>query len=136
MITIIYFFVVILFSFNVLFAEEIKTLPEFECTVIKMTDIKSGKSIFGERKYPSVELRHYTDGDWLFRIKEIKVKLSSSAVIKKELFLENSVIYNISANNKKLKFVLVGKPPSREAEGFELNDDPIFTKMIAQLTCH
>lgn len=130
------FFIGFLFSLNVSLAEELKTLPEFECTVIKMTDIKSGNSIFGERKYPSVELRHYIDGEWLFRAKEIKVNLSPSAVIKKELYLENSVVYNISTNNKKLKFVLVGKSPSREAEVFELSDEPILPKLIAKLTCH
>lgn len=113
----------------------VDSLPEFECTAIRI-DSNKAPQILGDRKHPSVSLRKFPNSDWEFNIKNKKFILGNTLVSKKNDLLKPSFDYTVQHEGNSLEFHLVGNPPSRNGYLRLLNKGPIVSEVLAKITCH
>lgn len=112
------------------------TLPEFECTAVKIEDKKAAATIIGFGSFPSFSLRSERSGSWQFRINGTLAKLESGAVAKPQKITSAGAIYDIRFRNHKLRVDLTGTPPSRQGQLWLNDAAPEMPKLLAQVTRH
>lgn len=121
-------------SFAASTAQKTHSLPEFECTLVKIINKHAAKELFGVKKQNSLSLRS-TSKNWYFDMGLSSYVFETNEVQKKSNYVLNQQDYLINFKNRqKLSLFLKGKSPRRSGELRLINGDT--EVLIGLVTCH